>query len=101
MVRGTLRKKSFSGFLYKFKINSRRFSNKQLAMVRLSPQSRDVIVGLLLSDGWLILRSGPAPLRGAGGPSGPPAGPQRSTMVERQGARHPRVASVDAGSFRI
>jgi formate hydrogenlyase subunit 3/multisubunit Na+/H+ antiporter MnhD subunit len=28
-----------------------RFSNKQLAMVRLSPQSRDVIVGLLLSDG--------------------------------------------------
>jgi len=32
-----------------------RFSRKALAMVRLSPYTKGVIVGLILSDGWLII----------------------------------------------
>ena len=32
-----------------------RFSRKALAMVRLTPYTKSVIVGLILSDGWLII----------------------------------------------
>nr|QCW06969.1 hypothetical protein [Drechslerella brochopaga] len=32
-----------------------RFSRKTLAMVRLTPFTRSVIIGLILSDGWLII----------------------------------------------
>lgn len=36
-----------------FGARGEKFSKKELAMVKLTPYTRDVIVGLLLSDGWL------------------------------------------------
>jgi len=37
----------------------KKYTNKQLAMVRLTPFTRSVIIGLILSDGWLIRASRP------------------------------------------
>ena len=34
-----------------------RFSRKELAMVRLTSYTKDVVVGLILSDGWLIVNN--------------------------------------------
>lgn len=34
-----------------------RFTHKELAMIRLAPYPRNVIIGLILSDGWLIFGS--------------------------------------------
>jgi hypothetical protein len=34
-----------------------KFSNKQLAMVKLTAYTRDIMIGLLLSDGWLTFSS--------------------------------------------
>jgi hypothetical protein len=34
-----------------------RFSRKELAMVILTPYTKGVVVGLILSDGWLIVNN--------------------------------------------
>jgi hypothetical protein len=41
----------------RYKTVGAKFNRTQLAMVMLTPYTRDLIIGLLLSDGWLTFAS--------------------------------------------